>query len=92
MAKVSYEVRWGHSRVKTAHGGKRREERRKDAERRQTEYDKLTTQQKLERLTARVGEAGGARERTKLLDTIAAQNLEVVKRAVEQREKREGKK
>lgn len=46
--KLSYQIRWGHNRTKTAHGSARRLARRLEAQKRQAVYDALSDVQKAE--------------------------------------------
>ena len=81
---VDYKIRWGHERTKTANGSARRNQRRLEAQRRQTEYDGLTLEQKLERAT-------GQKEIYKISMKIEERNDELAKKA-ELAEKKKNKK
>lgn len=51
-----------------------RAERRARAQERQSEYEALSVQERLNRLDARVGPNGGQRERTRLLKQLEKQH------------------
>ena len=59
----------------------KRIERQAGAKVRRELYEKLTTQQKLEKLNLYAGKTGGMRQRAKLEAKLAAENLAVVTKA-----------